>query len=74
MPGHRHHDVSGTTVARTDRGIFICGHSTKKLNKAIIKHMPILMREAGIDDEAVECWCLWMNALHGSNPPMLAYL
>ena len=36
--------------------------------------MPVLMREAGIDDETVEFWHLWMNALRGNNPKMLAYL
>lgn len=36
--------------------------------------MPVLMREAGIEDETVEFWRLWMNALRASNPRMLAYL
>ena len=39
-----------------------------------IRHMPVLMREAGIADETVEFWRLWMNALRGSNPRMLTYL
>ena len=39
-----------------------------------IRHMPVLMREAGIADETVEFWRLWMNALRGTQPRMLAYL
>ena len=39
-----------------------------------IRTMPVLMREAGIADETVEFWRLWMNALRASNPRMLAYL
>ena len=39
-----------------------------------IQQTPILMREAGIDDEVAEFWRLWMNALRRSNPSLLAYL
>ena len=39
-----------------------------------IRNMPILMREAGIDDEMVEFWRLWMNALRNTQPRLLAYL
>ena len=39
-----------------------------------IQHMPILMREAGIDDEVAEFWRLWVNALRKTNPRLLAYL
>ena len=39
-----------------------------------LRMMPVLMREAGIDDEAVEFWRLWMNALRKTNPRLLAYL
>ena len=39
-----------------------------------IRQMPILMREAGIDDEVAEFWRLWANALRKTNPRMLAYL
>ncbi len=39
-----------------------------------LRTMPVLMREAGIDDEAVEFWRLWMNALRGTQPRLLAYL
>jgi len=39
-----------------------------------IRTMPILMREAGIDDEVAEFWRLWMNALRKTNPRLLAYL
>ena len=39
-----------------------------------LRTMPVLMREAGIDDDAVEFWRLWMNALRKVNPNLLAYL
>ena len=39
-----------------------------------LRNMPILMREAGIDDKTVEFWRLWTSALRASNPKMLAYL
>lgn len=39
-----------------------------------IRRMPILMREAGIDDEVAEFWRLWVKALRKTNPRMLAYL
>lgn len=39
-----------------------------------LKAMPVLMREAGIDDATVEFWRLWMNALRGTHPELLAYL
>ena len=39
-----------------------------------IRAMPVLMRESGIDDAVVEFWRLWMNALRGTQPRLLAYL
>ena len=39
-----------------------------------LRYMPVLMREAGIDDATVEFWRLWMNALRATDPKMLAYL
>ncbi len=39
-----------------------------------IKHMPVLMREAGIDDATSQFWKLWMNALRNTQPRLLAYL
>ena len=39
-----------------------------------IRTMPVLMRENGIDDDVVEFWRLWMNALRNSQPRLLAYL
>ena len=39
-----------------------------------LRNMPILMREAGIEDEVAEFWKLWMNALRGTQPKLLAYL
>ena len=39
-----------------------------------IRHMPVLMREAGVADEVAEFWRLWMNALRKTNEPLLAYL
>ena len=42
-------------------------------NRAI-RTMPVLMRESGIADDVVEFWRLWMNALRGTQPRLLAYL
>ena len=39
-----------------------------------LRAMPVLMREAGIEDQAVEFWRLWMNALRSTQPRLLAYL
>ena len=39
-----------------------------------IRHMPVLMREAGFDDEVAEFWKIWLNALRKTNPKILAYL
>lgn len=39
-----------------------------------IRHMPILVRETGIDDEVAEFWKTWLNALRKTNPALLAYL
>ena len=39
-----------------------------------IRHMPVLMREAGVDDDVAEFWRIWMNALRGTQPRLLAYL
>ena len=39
-----------------------------------IRTMPVLMRESGIDDAVVEFWRLWMQALRGTQPRLLAYL
>ena len=39
-----------------------------------LRAMPVLMREAGIEDSVAEFWRLWMNALRGTQPRLLAYL
>ena len=39
-----------------------------------IRVQPVLMREAGIDDDVAEFWRLWMQALRNTNPSLLAYL
>ncbi len=39
-----------------------------------IRGMPVLMRERGIDDKVAEFWRLWVNALRGTQPRLLAYL
>ena len=39
-----------------------------------IRLMPVLMREAGIEDDVAEFWRLWLNALRNTNPRLLAYL
>ena len=40
----------------------------------VIRHMPVMLREAGIDDETTQFWKLWMNALRNTQPRLLAYL
>ena len=39
-----------------------------------IRQMPVLMREAGLDDDVAQFWKIWMNALRKTNPRLLAYL
>ncbi|MDE0644770.1 MAG: DNA methyltransferase [Gammaproteobacteria bacterium] len=39
-----------------------------------IREMPVLLRSQGVDDQIAEFWRLWMNALIGTNPKLLAYL
>ena len=39
-----------------------------------LRHMPILLRETGIDDDVADFWRIWLNALRGTNPKLLAYL
>ncbi|MBC6428806.1 MAG: site-specific DNA-methyltransferase [Cellvibrionales bacterium] len=39
-----------------------------------IRDMPILMREAGVEDELAEFWRAWPNALRKTQPRLLAYL
>ena len=39
-----------------------------------LQHMPILMREAGVEDAAVEFWRTWIVALRNVQPRLLAYL
>lgn len=36
--------------------------------------MPILLREAGVEDEVAQFWKHWTNALRNTNPKLLAYL
>ena len=40
----------------------------------VIRAMPVLMREGGIDDWIARLWQLWMNALRDTQPRLLAYL
>jgi len=39
-----------------------------------IRQIPVLLREAGVDDEVTEFWRLWMRALRQTQPRLLAYL
>ena len=39
-----------------------------------IRRMPVLMREAGIDDDAAEFWRICLDALRKTQPSLLAYL
>ena len=40
----------------------------------VIRQMPVLMREHGINDNVATFWRHWMEALRGTNEPLLAYL
>ena len=40
----------------------------------VLRSMPMLMREAGIDDSAVEFWRMWLNSLRYAQPRLLSYL
>lgn len=40
----------------------------------IARTMPMLMREHGVDDQYVEFWRIWMQALRNTQPELLAYL
>ncbi len=39
-----------------------------------IRKPPVLMRDAGLDDEVAESWEGWCKALRRTNPRLLAYL
>ena len=39
-----------------------------------IREMPVLMHKAGVDDDVVEFWKIWCNALRKTQPGLLAYL
>lgn len=39
-----------------------------------VRMMPVLMREAGIEDHVAELWKVWLNALRYTNPSLLSYL
>ena len=39
-----------------------------------IRAMPVMMREAGVEDAIEEFWRLWMRALRDTQPRLLAYL
>ena len=40
----------------------------------VLRAMPMLLRERGIDDKAAEFWRLWMQALRKLQPHLLSYL
>ena len=40
----------------------------------VLRAMPVLMRESGVDDKAAEFWRLWMQALRKLQPHLLSYL
>lgn len=40
----------------------------------VARTMPVLMREYGVDDNYVEFWRIWMQALRNTQPELLAYL
>ena len=39
-----------------------------------IRHMPVLMRDSGVDDSVAEFWRIWCRALRQTRPGLLAYL
>ena len=40
----------------------------------VIRTLPIVMREQGVDDHVAEFWRVWVNALRNTQPRLLAYL
>lgn len=40
----------------------------------VIRNMPILMAQAGVEDSAGKLWQLWLSALRHTQPKLLAYL
>lgn len=40
----------------------------------VIRNMPVLLREEGIDDDVAQFWRTWMQALRNTQPRLLAYL
>ena len=42
--------------------------------ETVIRNMPILMAQAGIEDSAGKLWQLWLSALRNTQPKLLAYL
>ena len=42
--------------------------------ESMIRNMPVLMAQAGIEDSASKLWQLWMQALRNTQPRLLAYL
>lgn len=42
--------------------------------ESVIRNMPVLMAQAGIEDSAGKLWQLWMSALRYTQPKLLAYL
>ena len=38
------------------------------------RHMPILLRDSGMDDATVQLWNLWLRALRYTQPRLLAYI
>jgi DNA modification methylase len=42
--------------------------------ESVIRNMPVLMAQAGVEDSAGKLWQLWMSALRNTQPKLLAYL
>ncbi len=40
----------------------------------VLQNIPLLVRDAGIDDSVAQFWKLWMQALRNTQPKLLAYL
>lgn len=66
-------DMTGKPVPEQAEAFF----DTWELDAAkleVARTMPVLMREHGIDDQYVEFWRIWMQALRKTQPELLAYL
>ena len=43
-------------------------------SERLVRQMPVVLREAGVNDEVAEFWRIWTKALRQTQPSLLAYL